>query len=395
MPRAAKDRPQGQMWGPSSGVAWVPDGAPEGNLRMQLYADIDALLLERFEQLTKHLNGWMGRQEQVYKSMPLLALPSRPGLAGGQVAVKQPTDWYAGLDRLASRNSEFGANSVSVLREGSVAFTDAGSVTSSTDFQNRPRKSRKSNKSSVSSASGKDRTETIMTIHGGINPPAPRAQIREPSQKSEDTPPTEISTCSSEHYDKKRPQFTKTFSEQERQRRQFASSVGNANANKVRQSVEEQQRRLEALRLSGNRCALCRYKLRLLTTSQTFDLVFCCLIITNAGFIGLQVQYNAAKQTETTPIEFYSCQCIYTFCFFTELMLRIVAEGISFFSTSESFYWNWFDFIVVALSVIEVCIQVVTVGEASDETLRNLSIIRIFRIIRIVRARAPAFRNVA
>ncbi|CAK0895268.1 unnamed protein product, partial [Prorocentrum cordatum] len=84
----------------------------------------------------------------------------------------------------------------------------------------------------------------------------------------------------------------------------------------------------------------------------SFDLACACMIITNSIIIGVEVQWLTTHETElaATQILGLLCSCF----FFIELVLRIVADGMRhFFVLSDNRNWNWFDFVLVAMSVFD------------------------------------------
>lgn len=121
--------------------------------------------------------------------------------------------------------------------------------------------------------------------------------------------------------------------------------------------------------------------------SQGFDVTFAILILTNAMFIGLQVEYQAYALTQDAPIYFQVVQIAYCAVFVFELIVRMSSKGCRQFFREGDWAWNFFDFVMVFISLIEVIVHIATswIARGQREGLRNVSILRMVRVIRVVR----------
>lgn len=305
-------------------------GAAAMRLRLQLREDIDAMLVDRFEQLTEHIDLLIGKRRASGHGAVDLAIhgPSR-GSAQAKVDAMFPQapTRQSGLTTRASANHRSSRASGHVMRVG-----------------------------------GEQRPVRTSVLQQGIR---------------EECEAVEKWTTS-------RTAVTRSLEDEEKEAREKAKAEGAKNREKLRKtktaiSDEMEQKFAASLWLRTQR------RLQNFIELPMFDLVFALLIISNSIFIGIQVQYNADQSAEITPVEFYVVQCTYAFLFTVELILRILASGQGFFYNTSGLAWNWFDFIVVTMSVVELGFQAATVGRQSEEVIRNMSLARVFRIVRIAR----------
>lgn len=135
-----------------------------------------------------------------------------------------------------------------------------------------------------------------------------------------------------------------------------------------------------------------RGALQRLAGSTAFETVTCCLIISNAIFIGMEVQYVASEQVLQPPTPFKVGSLIYTILFTAELLIRFLAEPIYFFCAPTTYLWNLLDSVIVAVSLIELLLasfEGTATGGANKLTyvriIRMARTVRIFRIMRILK----------
>eukprot|EP00931_Biecheleriopsis_adriatica_P108406 TRINITY_DN82724_c0_g1_i1.p1 TRINITY_DN82724_c0_g1~~TRINITY_DN82724_c0_g1_i1.p1 ORF type:complete len:587 (+),score=100.57 TRINITY_DN82724_c0_g1_i1:11-1771(+) len=115
--------------------------------------------------------------------------------------------------------------------------------------------------------------------------------------------------------------------------------------------------------------------------SPWFDRCSVGLLVSNAVFIGVQVEYGF-ENSVPPAIEYID----YIFCvfFLLELMLRFTAHGCTFYWCDKEYrLWNIFDFIVVSLSTADTFSAIILRGVNSP--LGNISILRIIRVVRVLR----------
>lgn len=135
--------------------------------------------------------------------------------------------------------------------------------------------------------------------------------------------------------------------------------------------------------------------LLLMLNSNAFEMVMAMVIISNSFFVGVQVEYVATERTDFTPMSFYALSFVYTAIFTIELILRISAERIRFFTSSMK-RWNFLDIFIVTTSLFEAVVDIIAVlgrdsGNLSESGVgaagqsRVIRIIRVARLLRIVR----------
>ncbi|CAE7814748.1 PPR10 [Symbiodinium sp. CCMP2456] len=122
--------------------------------------------------------------------------------------------------------------------------------------------------------------------------------------------------------------------------------------------------------------------------SNSFDVFFSLVVISNAIFIGIDVQLNPTMaMNPRTPI-MVAIQYFYTILFCIELGLRAAALGKEYFCSQE---WAWaaLDVFIVLTSLWEVFVDtwyaLVDDGSTSIDNFGGLAGLRAFRIVRITR----------
>eukprot|EP00930_Biecheleria_cincta_P035819 TRINITY_DN24615_c0_g1_i1.p1 TRINITY_DN24615_c0_g1~~TRINITY_DN24615_c0_g1_i1.p1 ORF type:complete len:622 (-),score=112.15 TRINITY_DN24615_c0_g1_i1:185-2020(-) len=124
---------------------------------------------------------------------------------------------------------------------------------------------------------------------------------------------------------------------------------------------------------------------RFVITSR-FDQMSALLLLSNAAFMGAQVEFalvDARFETQI-PLEMEIVDYVFTFFFVAEISLRLIGIGCSrFFRDPEDRWWNTFDFFIVAVGAGDNLVTLATSGGGS--ALSNLSILRVIRVVRIVR----------
>lgn len=120
-----------------------------------------------------------------------------------------------------------------------------------------------------------------------------------------------------------------------------------------------------------------------LVDHYSFDAFFGLLVVSNAIFIGFEVEEGFVENRSSgVQVIQYS----YTVLFLLELILRIAAYGRSFFCGSD-WAWGWLDFLIVFSSMWEIGIDLVLITQEDDQLqgIGNSSALRAVRIIRITR----------
>lgn len=121
--------------------------------------------------------------------------------------------------------------------------------------------------------------------------------------------------------------------------------------------------------------------------NRHFELFISMLIVGNAIFIGIQVDFSmhhlvSEKSDPKRLLSHRAIDLIFTLLFSLELSLRIGSEGVRhFFSLlNRSLRWNLFDTGLVLMSILEEIVSLV-----SDQNIGGVSAIRLLRILRLIR----------
>jgi len=123
-----------------------------------------------------------------------------------------------------------------------------------------------------------------------------------------------------------------------------------------------------------------------LINHRIWELFVITCVVLNVLFIGWQTQYAAVHSGATLPIE-ELVETVFCAIFLLELLLRLAADGFGFFNSAE-WHWNTFDFVVVGVMTVEICLEHAfgTMGQLSKiSMLRILRVLRIIRILKVIR----------
>lgn len=122
-----------------------------------------------------------------------------------------------------------------------------------------------------------------------------------------------------------------------------------------------------------------------LVGSSHFESTFCCLILANTLFLGVEVEYTAQMRVEEPPLPFTVVSEFFILTFFAELVLRFVADPPLFFCSLDA-GWNLFDMVLVFISLVDSVMVHMSRGKSeTEDSAENMTFIRIVRVLRIVR----------
>lgn len=117
-----------------------------------------------------------------------------------------------------------------------------------------------------------------------------------------------------------------------------------------------------------------------------FDMFFACVVVTNAIFIGFDVE-RSLGDPNPRPLAFQMIQSLYTVLFCSELALRFAAYGVRLFC-SEDWAWVLMDTFIVLISIWETVVDILQALEPeSDElgSIAGVSTLKAFRVVRLTR----------
>ncbi|CAK8991845.1 unnamed protein product [Durusdinium trenchii] len=120
------------------------------------------------------------------------------------------------------------------------------------------------------------------------------------------------------------------------------------------------------------------------------------LILLHVILLGVEVDISASVGLEDVPTWFSTFNTVSVACFVVEMALKLLALGCRNFWLGEDSSWNILDFIVVAISVFDVAIDILfqTLWPSlSTSQLRLLRFARFARALRSIRV-AKLFRHV-
>mmetsp|Transcript_19092 Transcript_19092/g.44636 ORF Transcript_19092/g.44636 Transcript_19092/m.44636 type:complete len:655 (+) Transcript_19092:150-2114(+) len=128
-----------------------------------------------------------------------------------------------------------------------------------------------------------------------------------------------------------------------------------------------------------------------IVSTQLFENTALVLILSNAIWIGVDVNYNVKdtdSQTRDVPKEFFQVgESLFCLAFIVEMTLRILAyePRVAFFTDHKHSKWNIFDFALVVLMIIETWILAYAFDLEENDDFRFLSSLRLLRLLRISR----------
>ena len=127
-----------------------------------------------------------------------------------------------------------------------------------------------------------------------------------------------------------------------------------------------------------------------IVNSWQFETCFAVVILTNSIFIGVVLQWESENKFTSVPTAIYAISLAYGVLFTVELLLRMIAAGLSEFYCQKNWAWNLFDTLVVASVIYEFIWDYIWDASGSQSTsmssnLRILRVVRLTRLTRIVR----------
>eukprot|EP00930_Biecheleria_cincta_P023558 TRINITY_DN17010_c0_g1_i1.p1 TRINITY_DN17010_c0_g1~~TRINITY_DN17010_c0_g1_i1.p1 ORF type:complete len:590 (+),score=112.03 TRINITY_DN17010_c0_g1_i1:27-1796(+) len=128
-----------------------------------------------------------------------------------------------------------------------------------------------------------------------------------------------------------------------------------------------------------------RYQVARLLYSPFFEIPVLLLIISNAGFLGVQTDYQAKDLNAKEPSSFRVVDLLYMVLFTLEVVLRLFVHRRGFFTKGE-WMWNMFDFVLVLMQFLEEMVLAFSTGLKMQELSEQISSSSGLRVVRIVRA---------
>eukprot|EP00929_Paragymnodinium_shiwhaense_P018523 TRINITY_DN12934_c0_g1_i1.p1 TRINITY_DN12934_c0_g1~~TRINITY_DN12934_c0_g1_i1.p1 ORF type:complete len:828 (-),score=227.51 TRINITY_DN12934_c0_g1_i1:82-2565(-) len=124
-----------------------------------------------------------------------------------------------------------------------------------------------------------------------------------------------------------------------------------------------------------------------LVESSYFQLATGLLVVLNAFLIAAQANVLAISPHEEPPSVFFTLELCFGIAFTLELVCRIVAHGMSFWTDRRQRGWNIAESFLVAMQLVEVFGTYVLPNEKAQAggNLQFLRLLRMLRLVRIVR----------
>eukprot|EP00929_Paragymnodinium_shiwhaense_P085867 TRINITY_DN46322_c0_g1_i1.p1 TRINITY_DN46322_c0_g1~~TRINITY_DN46322_c0_g1_i1.p1 ORF type:complete len:580 (-),score=114.95 TRINITY_DN46322_c0_g1_i1:134-1873(-) len=154
-------------------------------------------------------------------------------------------------------------------------------------------------------------------------------------------------------------------------------------------------RRLEAESAEMEPQPVAETFLQTILDSPGLEACTCVAIILNAIVLGLETDYHSVHlHMVKKPLVFEVLEGMFCLLFLAELLLRLCVYKLRFF-VMVGWPWNWFDFVVVAMQVLDVASKLLMIGPPSGGGgASTLRVLRLARLVRIVRAfRVVRFRD--
>jgi len=127
-----------------------------------------------------------------------------------------------------------------------------------------------------------------------------------------------------------------------------------------------------------------RWRLRRLVRDSWFEAAMSVIIISNALFCGVEVEYMAHMKIQEPPLAFKIMSIVYAVTFTMELAVRLGAEGRTFFKPPTA-WWNLFDAIICLVSLLEVAADFEGSAGRQLPSVRTIRMARVVRILRVAR----------
>eukprot|EP00927_Polykrikos_kofoidii_P039612 TRINITY_DN3396_c0_g1_i8.p1 TRINITY_DN3396_c0_g1~~TRINITY_DN3396_c0_g1_i8.p1 ORF type:complete len:640 (+),score=115.59 TRINITY_DN3396_c0_g1_i8:128-2047(+) len=120
-------------------------------------------------------------------------------------------------------------------------------------------------------------------------------------------------------------------------------------------------------------------------TSEFFEVCISVIIVLNAIVIGLSTDYSSRFPGSPDPLWSTLADLFFFILFAVEILLRLFVYRMDFFFNSNATMWNWFDFLLVVMQILDATTQCLPNGVMSLRSFRALRSIKLIRILRLLR----------
>lgn len=353
-----------------SNESMSPAVTPHGLLRPDHTRSLEAIDSEEWAPV------WLTEEDDEKVECPKMSRPSTPGvqMLGHEGFLQDPPDRLWISEELAELRRVLEKQHEEVVRQFREQRETILQNVQMPDFVGRVRSlasSAESGGAATMSCPPERPRRPSTTSTTGLRP-------RRNSQMSNNgRPPTLVPSLPSPTKSHRATFTPKLFSSLTRVDEELRSKAAQVDADKAAAS-RKSEKSFDAL----HRPSICQ---RIVQT-PAFDVLFAFLILTNAVFIGVEVQWGLDHPHDEDHWLFQWGRNIYTILFSLELFMRLGAQG-KLFLCGEDRRWNCLDSIIVIASWWEAAleIQLWLTEEGSRSNFAGITGIRTLRIVRITR----------
>ena len=122
-----------------------------------------------------------------------------------------------------------------------------------------------------------------------------------------------------------------------------------------------------------------------LVNSKSFGFIISLAIVINAIVIGLETDFACVGSTCKHPDDFIVwivLENLFLGIFFVEVVLKMYALSMKGYWSDP---WNRFDFLLVAISMVDMLAGVVIGSKTGIKIIQVLRVLRVFRLVRLVK----------
>eukprot|EP00439_Symbiodinium_sp_Y106_P063826 s471_g9.t3 len=125
---------------------------------------------------------------------------------------------------------------------------------------------------------------------------------------------------------------------------------------------------------------------RRVANSLAFELFFAVVIIANAFYLGIQLQWEKESRAAGLGAESLTVQLIFAVLFSIEVSIRIMgASSCRNYICGRDRLWNWLDVFVVSTSWLVIGLEVLVTAGMNEANSTNLRVFRVFKVSRLLR----------
>lgn len=134
-------------------------------------------------------------------------------------------------------------------------------------------------------------------------------------------------------------------------------------------------------------CSEFQRRCAMVVKSNSCDLLFALMIFSNSVYLGVQLEMTSTNphRIESQQETFFAVNMVYAVVFLLEVLLRLVASGVTPYFCAPGWGWNWLDVFVVTSTWIELLFSLFELEGANGLSNSNLRLFRLVKITRLAR----------